>query len=515
MRSNVPSTNIIFNRVSESGTQQQHPTIVGVLNKPGTVISQGSNLKRTTAISTSLGPSPKVLIRPVSTSQPIIVSAQQQQQPKYLLSPTKIITALPTRTQIPITGSPTKVTVVRSQGPTAVRTGGQNVVVKTINGGQIEQKSSDSLATKPLTVVGQPQSSTSVSKVQLVRVVSTTATTSQPTTSISSTVRPIAPATQQIHIVQKPTSYHRRILLPASTPIAIKPAVSSVASGNSLLKPITTHLTSKGQSPHILSSSGGPSANNDAMKNLFRKQENGTSVYLETSGQRPRKPCNCTKSQCLKLYCDCFANGEFCQNCNCSSCANNLNHEEERSRAIKACLDRNPLAFHPKIGKGRNGGGIRRHNKGCNCKRSNCLKNYCECYEAKVPCSMSCRCVGCKNSEEAASTRLIRSLSHDSLNSDDLAPLASVNNWTVPERPVAASVGQVGTRREVPVAELLSDNDVSDCIMMCMLNQGEESCKLDNVLLELQLAIIQEFARCLTQVSCASRKTAPNPSIAW
>lgn len=128
---------------------------------------------------------------------------------------------------------------------------------------------------------------------------------------------------------------------------------------------------------------------------------------------------------------------------------------------------------------------------------------------------MSCRCVGCKNSEEAASTRLIRSLSHDSINSDDLTPLASVNNWTVPERPVAANTGQAGSRREVPVAELLSDNEVSDCIMMCMLNQGEESCKLDTVLLELQLAIIQEFARCLTQVSCASRKTAPNPSIAW
>ena len=49
-------------------------------------------------------------------------------------------------------------------------------------------------------------------------------------------------------------------------------------------------------------------------------------------------------------YCDCFANGEFCHNCNCNNCANNLEHEEERSRAIKSCLDRNPMAFHPKIG---------------------------------------------------------------------------------------------------------------------------------------------------------------------
>jgi len=30
------------------------------------------------------------------------------------------------------------------------------------------------------------------------------------------------------------------------------------------------------------------------------------------------------------------------------------------------------------VGKG---GNVRQHCKGCNCKRSGCLKNYCECYE--------------------------------------------------------------------------------------------------------------------------------------
>jgi len=50
-------------------------------------------------------------------------------------------------------------------------------------------------------------------------------------------------------------------------------------------------------------------------------------------------------------YCDCFANGEFCNGCNCCSCANNLDHEVDRLRAIRACLERNPYAFHPKIGE--------------------------------------------------------------------------------------------------------------------------------------------------------------------
>ncbi|XP_013180231.1 PREDICTED: protein lin-54 homolog [Papilio xuthus] len=119
-------------------------------------------------------------------------------------------------------------------------------------------------------------------------------------------------------------------------------------------------------------------------------------------GLRLRKACNCTKSQCLKLYCECFANGEFCNRCNCNNCHNNLENEERRQKAIRGCLDRNPNAFRPKIGKAKVGGPemIRRHNKGCNCKRSGCLKNYCECYEAKIACTSICKCVGCRNVEE-------------------------------------------------------------------------------------------------------------------
>ncbi|KAH8254406.1 hypothetical protein KR032_009955, partial [Drosophila birchii] len=112
-----------------------------------------------------------------------------------------------------------------------------------------------------------------------------------------------------------------------------------------------------------------------------------------------RKHCNCSKSQCLKLYCDCFANGEFCQDCTCKDCFNNLDYEEERQRAIRSCLDRNPSAFKPKI-TAPNSGDMRLHNKGCNCKRSGCLKNYCECYEAKIPCTSICKCVGCRNMED-------------------------------------------------------------------------------------------------------------------
>lgn len=66
------------------------------------------------------------------------------------------------------------------------------------------------------------------------------------------------------------------------------------------------------------------------------------SISVDTGKKRP---CNCTKSQCLKLYCECFANGEFCSDCNCKECSNNIDHEEERQKAIYNCLERNPNAF--------------------------------------------------------------------------------------------------------------------------------------------------------------------------
>lgn len=128
-----------------------------------------------------------------------------------------------------------------------------------------------------------------------------------------------------------------------------------------------------------------------------------------------RKPCNCTKSQCLKLYCDCFANGEFCSGCNCTNCSNSLSKEKERQKAISQCLERNPEAFRPKIGKlsiKLSDSIERRHTKGCNCKRSGCLKNYCECYEAKILCSNLCKCCGCKNYEESFERKSLMQLAN-------------------------------------------------------------------------------------------------------
>jgi hypothetical protein len=56
-----------------------------------------------------------------------------------------------------------------------------------------------------------------------------------------------------------------------------------------------------------------------------------------------------------------------------------------------ALIDRNPLAFIPKIDTEKN------HSKGCHCKKSNCQKKYCECFQAGIKCGENCKCEGCKN----------------------------------------------------------------------------------------------------------------------
>lgn len=114
-------------------------------------------------------------------------------------------------------------------------------------------------------------------------------------------------------------------------------------------------------------------------------------IQIESSfSKKSKRPCNCTKSQCLKFYCDCFAAGEYCSGCNCKDCLNDLDNEE-REKAVRLCLERNPYAFKSKEQSEEQ---QRLHQRGCNCKRSGCLKNYCECYEAKISCSANCRCLG-------------------------------------------------------------------------------------------------------------------------
>ncbi|VDL61819.1 unnamed protein product [Hymenolepis diminuta] len=201
-----------------------------------------------------------------------------------------------------------------------------------------------------------------------------------------------------------------------------------------------------------------------------------------------RKPCNCTKSHCLKLYCECFAQGQLCQNCNCNHCMNNLAYEEERGRAIKMTLERNPTAFHPKIGRGE---GERKHTKGCNCKRSGCLKNYCECYEAKISCSDLCRCLGCRNTEDSIERRSLMRL----------AAMGSLRS----RQPNAFRKHLVKPPSETMPHAFISWETI-EATACCLLAQAEDAERRDLPQASQERLIIEEFSRTLDRIVEATSK---------
>lgn len=112
----------------------------------------------------------------------------------------------------------------------------------------------------------------------------------------------------------------------------------------------------------------------------------------------PSTGCSCPRSNCIKLYCDCFKAGTPCSgNCSCINCKNTeaeTRVDGERIRAIKNTLARNPRAFTggKKEAVPQNPGDVV-----CNCLKSRCLKLYCNCFHKGRTCNEACLCISCLN----------------------------------------------------------------------------------------------------------------------
>ena len=65
--------------------------------------------------------------------------------------------------------------------------------------------------------------------------------------------------------------------------------------------------------------------------------------------QSASKKCNCKKSKCLKLYCECFAAGVFCDMCSCQNCQNTPDNANLVAMTRQQIELRNPQAFADKI----------------------------------------------------------------------------------------------------------------------------------------------------------------------
>ncbi|CAK9233119.1 unnamed protein product [Sphagnum jensenii] len=160
--------------------------------------------------------------------------------------------------------------------------------------------------------------------------------------------------------------------------------------------------------PVIASQSFGSGVASSSQRSQTGKQRKSTVASGDKSGEGCKR-CNCKKSKCLKLYCECFAAGIYCVgSCACRECLNKPEFEETVLNTRQQIESRNPLAFAPKIVQAAETSptpgedsmdtpASARHKRGCNCKKSLCLKKYCECYQAGVGCSEGCRCEGCKN----------------------------------------------------------------------------------------------------------------------
>ncbi|TDH02346.1 hypothetical protein EPR50_G00171930 [Perca flavescens] len=360
--------------------------------------------------------------------------------------------------------------------------------------------------------VGQP-SGPSTSSLQTAKpmVVSTGAVRMSVPIVPAQTIKQMAPKPLTSAAVVTTTQTQQRLIMPATPLPQIQPNFTNLPPGT-VLAPApgggnvgyavvpAQYVTQLQQAPFVTlaSSSGYPTST--AIQTQARLPLNGLSTAESTS--RPRKPCNCTKSQCLKLYCDCFANGEFCNNCNCNNCFNNLEHETERQKAIKTCLERNPEAFKPKIGKGKEGESDRRHSKGCNCKRSGCLKNYCECYEAKIMCSSICKCVGCKNFEESPERKTLMHLAD--------AAEVRVQQQTAAKTKLSSQISDL-LMRTTPVISsgggrmpyTFVTKEVLEATCECLLEQAK---KAEQPQVEAERMILEEFGHCLMRIISSAGK---------
>lgn len=198
---------------------------------------------------------------------------------------------------------------------------------------------------------------------------------------------------------------------------------------------VATHMPPRTPS-RITSSSSAPKKQNQRqeqqeLRNEIQYDEQQQQQQEQQQQQQRRGlvhggNCGCRKTHCLKLYCECFSSGNTCQSsCGCTDCWNQPSDKgsERRRAAVARCLIHKSRTFRPKLHIFRaegmavddkrllaeeqalQNGGLDAAKGGfsgprCFCKKSKCIKKYCDCFSAGVKCDASrCKCENCANRE--------------------------------------------------------------------------------------------------------------------
>ena len=140
------------------------------------------------------------------------------------------------------------------------------------------------------------------------------------------------------------------------------------------------------QTPQKIYSQYGSSGNKKNAKNI---EFSPTYIASSTNNSSSINKCTCKNSNCFKLYCECFANGKYCDNCSCLNCKNTIENKELRNQKYEDIISRNPKALQ-KINS-------TKRSWTCKCKNSNCSKKYCDCLQNGRCCTSKCKCINCFN----------------------------------------------------------------------------------------------------------------------